>query len=118
MKWLVCGGRDFGDFSFLDKTLTLLMLFRGRPDLIIEGGAGGADYLARMWAQGDAIPVHTERADWQRFGKRAGPKRNRAMLRLKPDLVIAFAGNEGTADMVAIARHAGIEVLEPKEDAA
>jgi UDP-N-acetylmuramoylalanine-D-glutamate ligase len=32
--------------------------------------------------------------------------------REKPDLVVAFPGGRGTADMVAKARAAGVEVLE------
>lgn len=36
----------------------------------------------------------------------------------KPDLVIAFPGGRGTADMVRRARAAGIEVREIKEGSA
>ena len=38
--------------------------------------------------------------------------RNRSMLALNPDLVLAFPGGIGTANMVRIAREAGILVTE------
>ncbi len=45
-----------------------------------EGGARGADRLARVWAQLGGIEVETHPAQWERDGKAAGPIRNRAML--------------------------------------
>lgn len=59
-------------------------------------------------------PVRAFPADWHRDGKAAGPIRNRRMLlEGMPDLVVAFPGGRGTADMVRRARAAGIEVVEP-----
>jgi len=52
-------------------------------------------------------------AEWDKFGRRAGPLRNEQMLREgKPDVVVAFPGGRGTAHMVRIAKEAGIDVLE------
>ncbi len=111
---LVCGSRDSDDVSFVWRTLDDLDEMR-RIDMVIDGGASGVDRIARRWA------VHRDRrseifpADWQRHGAAAGPIRNAAMLNHgKPDLVIAFPGGKGTADMVRKARAAGVEVLEVK----
>lgn len=106
-KVLVCGGRDYGEADKVEEVLSAL-----DPSLIIEGGARGADSLARLWATKNGVHVCTVNALWDFYGKRAGPIRNSAMLALKPDLVVAFPGGRGTADMVAQAREAGIEVLE------
>ncbi len=52
-------------------------------------------------------------ADWHEHGRAAGPIRNARMIAEgRPDLVIAFPGGRGTADMVSRARKAGIEVRE------
>lgn len=52
-------------------------------------------------------------ADWHTHGRAAGPIRNRRMIEEgKPDLVVAFPGGRGTANMVNQARAAGIEVRE------
>ena len=50
-------------------------------------------------------------ADWDQFGRWTGPKRNKEMLeRYGPDLVLAFEGGKGTADMVKQAQAAGVAV--------
>ena len=112
MRVLVCGGRDYSDVGTLVSRLAGLHVDRG-IDLIIEGGGAGADTLARQFGQVSCIPVQTFRADWRKHGRGAGPIRNRQMIEEgKPDLVVAFPGGKGTADMVRRARAAGIEVLE------
>jgi DNA-binding MurR/RpiR family transcriptional regulator len=53
-------------------------------------------------------------ADWEAYGKAAGPIRNQRMLdEGKPDLVIAFSDlptTSGTYDMIKRAKAAGIPV--------
>lgn len=49
---------------------------------------------------------------WKDHGKAAGPIRNQLMLDdFKPDLVVAFPGGKGTADMVKKAQDAGVTVI-------
>ena len=45
------------------------------------------------------------------MGHCGGPKRNQMMLDQKPDIVLAFPGGRGTADMIARAEQAGVEVV-------
>ena len=122
-RLLVCGGRNYTDSSFLFKTLDALP----RPLLVIEGGqrkwdvmlkryVGGADYLAMCWARERGIECVTENAEWRRLGRAAGRARNALMLeKYKPTLVVAFPGGRGTANMVRLAREAGVEVLKAGE---
>ena len=80
---------------------------------VIHGGSSGADALAGRWAHLASIPYTVYPANWERHGKAAGPLRNQRMLdEGKPDLVIAFPGGRGTADMVRRAKEAGVEVRE------
>jgi hypothetical protein len=112
MKILVCGGRDYTDIRTLFKVLNECIPNYPPPYAleIIQGGAKGADFLAKCWAASLGIN-HTEfRADWKQYGKKSGMIRNQAMLDYGPDLVIAFPGGVGTADMVRRAEAAGIEV--------
>jgi hypothetical protein len=117
MRVLICGGRDFSDRSAMSRTL---MKYRpqsiatGVSDCIfILGGAPGADRLAEEWADTFGVRKRIFPADWKVHGRAAGPIRNQRMIDDgKPDLVIAFPGGRGTADMVARARKAGIEVIE------
>jgi hypothetical protein len=80
---------------------------------VIEGGALGADRLGRAWARTNGITVHTVEADWKRFGIAAGHIRNGVMLMLIPDLVVAFHGGRGTANMIKQAKAAGVKVFQP-----
>jgi YspA, cpYpsA-related SLOG family len=80
----------------------------------MQGGARGADALAKDWAMTHPDIKRFEiKADWKRYGNAAGPIRNQRMLEWGPDLVVAFAGGTGTAGMVALARAAGVPVIEP-----
>ena len=112
MRVLVCGGRDYDNGPLLFHELDELRKVCGYL-VIIQGGAKGADQFARQWAWRNRSECITEAADWEAHGKAAGPIRNQAMIdKHKPLLVMAFPGGRGTADMVARARKAGIEVRE------
>lgn len=109
---LITGGRAYANDTRLFAVLDRYHSVNG-IDLIIEGGATGADRLARRWADHASVPIETYEADWENQGSFAGPARNKRMLdEGKPDLVIAFPGGRGTADMVRKARRAGVEVVE------
>lgn len=106
MKVIVTGGRDFEDAEMIARNLEKL-----KPTLIIEGGARGADRLAREWAKANNVPFHTEEADWSGLGLSAGHTRNRAMLEKFPDAtVLVFPGGKGTRNCMnqAIARKRNI----------
>ena len=112
LRVLVCGGRDFNDPMTLGAWLGGIHAQKGIA-LMIEGGATGADTMARAFAKWAGIPVQTFLADWDRYQSAAGPIRNRQMLEeAKPDLVVAFEGGKGTKSMVKLARAAGVRVLE------
>jgi predicted solute-binding protein len=74
--------------------------------------------MAEWWAKAEGVPCEVYQADWARLGRKAGPIRNQRMLdEAKPDVVIAFPGGRGTADMLRRTRQAGVEVIEVKYDA-
>lgn len=113
MRILVCGGRDFKDKNLVYKTLWPYYE-EYRADLeIISGMARGADHLGWLFAHHHDLKCHEFPADWDTYGKKAGPMRNIQMLvEGKPDLVIAFPGGTGTAHMVRISKKAGVKVIE------
>ncbi len=115
MKVLVCGGRKFNDYHLLDRALTRLHKEKGPIKLIVNGDALGADKASTVWAERNNISVAIFPAEWKRYGKSAGPRRNASMLRqTSPDCVVCFQGGHGTADMVMKARDANIPVWEVK----
>lgn len=105
MRVLVCGGRGFADTDAMTAALGPL-----HPEIVIHGGASGADALAGAWAAGRNVPCMVFPAHWVQ-GRSAGPRRNAWMVTYgKPDLVVAFPGGRGTENMVRTARAAGVEV--------
>lgn len=109
---LVCGGRNYNDHARVAAVLDKLHAEVG-ISLIIQGGARGADELAFGWARANGVEEIQFDADWENQGSFAGPARNKRMLdEGRPDLVIAFPGGKGTADMVRKARKAGVDVVE------
>lgn len=117
MRILVCGGRHYNDRDNVHNTLCDLNAKRGPITCIIHGAATGVDHEGMIWAQMMAtvqkITQAPFAADWRKHGRAAGPLRNQRMLdEGKPDLVVAFPGGKGTADMVRRAKAAKIEVLE------
>ena len=112
MKVLVCGGRDYIKREAL--FLVLDRLHAERPIAqVIHGAARGADSLAGEWARARGVEEKAFPAEWQRYGRSAGSRRNHRMLyEGKPDLVVAFPGGRGTADMKDRATAGGVEVEE------
>ena len=115
MKVLICGGRDFTDYRRFAVAMREITLEYGPFDVAIHGDAKGADHCAHLWANspiGSKSEIVFE-ADWKTHGNAAGPKRNQQMLdEGKPDLVVAFPGGRGTADMVRRAKVAKLPVIE------
>lgn len=71
-KAIVCGGRNFSDKSLLFATLDELDVRH-----VIEGGATGADVLAREWAQQRFRPFTEYPANWMAHGRGAAAFRRR-----------------------------------------
>jgi hypothetical protein len=110
-KVLVTGGRNYSDVAHVHEVLNTLYIDRG-PLVIIQGGATGADFIAKSWA---TIAYNCEeitvKAEWDKYGKAAGHIRNKKMLDLHtPDLVMAFPGGAGTANMTRQASKNGYTV--------
>lgn len=112
MKILICGDRDWNDSLFMLKVMEWLIEEFG-VYFVISGGAPGADILAILWAKRFGLPYHEERAQWEKYGKAAGHIRNKAMLDMNPDLVVAFHNDidksKGTKNCLDQAKKKGIE---------
>ena len=112
MTVLICGSRDWQDYpavlQLLTKTHTVTPI-----ELIIEGGARGADFYGRTAAIALRVHYKTYPAEWDRYGKSAGYRRNKQMVDAKPDLVMAFQlnGSKGTQHTIDLALAAGIRVI-------
>lgn len=140
MRVLICGSRTYDDPEFVASVLLGMFMHHDIGFLlthvehftVIAGEAPGADTFAKEWAIGggthpynlgeipalDTCSVYYEgySADWDQYGKAAGPIRNKQMLvEGKPDCVVAFIDkplkdSKGTLNMVTQAMDAGLPV--------
>lgn len=113
---LVCGSRDFAVRGLLDAKLDEVRERLGDvPMRVISGAARGADRMAAEWAASNGVPCDEYAAEWNRYGKSAGYRRNERMLNEgRPHLVVGFPQGEsrGTRMMMDIASKAGVAVEE------
>lgn len=130
---LVTGSRDYTKKGVLEALLTgLLSKWLFGEFTLIHGGALGADKLAKQWAApllenveatvkgnvhkwNGVINMIQVDAEWDKYGKGAGARRNAQMLEYEPKLCIAFKDNfdhtfehGGTENMCVLAMTSGI----------
>lgn len=105
---IIAGSRCFNDYEYLKKCMDFYL--KNQKDVVVLcGEAHGADTLGKRYAQERGFSVLSFPADWRRFGRAAGPVRNRAMS-AQADACVVFwvGGSPGSASMVAEARRAGL----------
>jgi len=118
MKILVCGGRKFYNWPAVKNELDHLHRMLGPITCVVQGGAAGADRLAKHWALLAGVQCLEYPAQWSQHGPSAGMIRNRQMLDENPDikLVIAFPGGPGTFGMIREAQRQNVPVMQPLEE--
>ncbi len=108
---IVTGSRDWTDSGLIENKLISI-----GAKLVVQGGAAGADTIASEWAKYHDVEVDTVKANWNKYGKSAGPIRNRAMLekyKNKPGVVVVvFRKNNsrGTTHCYELAKSLGFTV--------
>ncbi len=110
MKLAIVGGRDFNNYTLMESILWDLLRVKGGntpQDIIISGGATGADFLAKKYAGEESIPYLEFLPDWKKEGKSAGFNRNTKIVN-ECDMVLAFwdGASRGTADTIEKAKRA------------
>lgn len=104
MKVLVVGSREFSDYSKLENSLDSLYE-PGKIELIISGGAKGADSLAEVYADVHRIEKSILLPDWDLHGKKAGILRNVKMVDMTDEVVAFWDGeSRGTKSTIDYAR--------------
>lgn len=121
------GGDGFGSIFGVMLVRIAVVGSRDYPDLdqvrgyvgelpadthVVSGGARGVDRAAELAARARGLPVTIMRADWARFGRSAGFRRNALLVRAV-DRVVAFwdGRSRGTAGTIEMARRLGKQVV-------
>ncbi len=115
--FIICGSRHWGDYNALADQIDAV----GIPDIVIHGGAPGADTLAAQYALELDCNVICIPAQWKEYGRNAGPIRNNEMLKVLRAIgncgyyiaVLAFplGASHGTRNMMRLAEEHGVKVI-------
>ena len=108
MKKIVIGGcRDYNDYDvfkeFVDSCLSRLK--EEHSLTIVSGHCSGVDLMGERYAKENGLGLEIFPADWDKYGRAAGPIRNKQMVEVS-DYVIAFWNQKsrGTKSLIAYAR--------------
>ncbi len=106
-RCIIAGSRDFTDYECFKRAVLAVLPEKTE---IISGHARGTDSMAELLAEELGWPLRVFPADWKRYGRAAGPIRNRQMAVFAAEegngILIAFlkGGSRGTTGMIDIAR--------------
>ena len=110
MKIVVGGCRNFFDYSVVSYHLDALIKKHDPTDVIVflSGHCSGVDLLVEQYATEHAHSLMLFPAEWERYGRAAGPIRNKSMVE-NSDQVVAFwdGKSRGTASLIRYARKLG-----------
>lgn len=119
---IICGSRDYDNYERL-KTMCDYYLSKkiqsGERVVVISGGAKGADSLGERYAQERGLEVKVFRADWDKYGKRAGILRNTKMAEIANACIAfpsAYSENKGTLNMIQQAKQHNLLVRVVEDD--
>ena len=108
---IIAGSRGFKDFQgfcdYADKVLARKA--QEGQIVVLSGHCRGVDLMGEAYAKTKGYTVELHPADWQRYGRSAGPKRNKEMAAAAHALIAIWDGqSRGTKNMIDEARAAGL----------
>lgn len=100
-KVIIAGSRVITDYFEIVTALTLAGYTVSNLTEIVSGTARGVDQLGEMLANRNNIPVKKFPANWDKYGKSAGYRRNADMADYADSLVSIWDGqSKGTKHMI------------------
>ena len=112
-KIIIAGGRNFNDYELLEKEVSgfLKTLDIDSGLEIVSGGAKGVDAMGERFAQENNFAVKLFPAEWSKYGRGAGPKRNKQMAEYATHLIVFWNGeSRGTKSMIMLAKKNNLNV--------
>ena len=108
---IIAGGRDFCDYALLEQSMDRLLSNIEDNIVVVCGMARGADSLGEQYAKARGFQVCYFPAEWDKYGKSAGYKRNEQMAQ-NADALVAFWDRQsrGTKHMINIANRYSLKV--------
>jgi predicted Rossmann fold nucleotide-binding protein DprA/Smf involved in DNA uptake len=104
MKVAIIGSRNYAKLHLVQKMVEVLP-----PGcILISGGARGVDTIAEKAARSRGLTVQVFPAEWRKYGRGAGIRRNRDII-AHADVVLAFWNgiSPGTEHSIQLAKSLG-----------
>ena len=110
MRLIIAGSRTFNDYALLSRAMKPI-LEKNSDITIISGTARGADELGERYAYEHKLKLELYPANWNKYGKAAGYKRNFQMAKKATHLLAFWDGlSRGTKHMIDIATTEGLRI--------
>lgn len=116
VRVIIAGGRNFSNVMLFRNTIRKYLLDIKDEIEIISGGCSGADTMGEWFAEDNDLKLTVFEADWDKYGKAAGPIRNEQMAKYAAEsdrgILIAFpiGKSPGTRNMIKLAKQFDLEV--------
>ena len=112
MKIIIAGSRTFTDYKKLCAQCDKILQDQNTIEIVSGAYYKGADKLGEKYAAEKGFKLTKFPADWNRFGRAAGPKRNKQMANYA-DVLIAFwdGKSRGTKNMIEVAKSNHLNVF-------
>ena len=112
MRIIIAGSRSFLNYSFLEQECDRIIGDYPDKITIVSGGAKGADRLGELYAEERGYNINRYPAEWDKYGKSAGYRRNEVMAQ-NADALFAFWDGEskGTGHMIDLANKHNLKVF-------
>lgn len=109
MRVIIAGSRSIDDYELL---LDAIEASGFKITQIISGRARGVDKMGESYGRRHKIPLKYFPADWNKYGKSAGIRRNVLMAENADALIALWDGkSKGTAHMIDYAKRKGLQVF-------
>ena len=112
-KVIIAGSRGFSNYKLLHEQCNKFLREKRKTHnvIIISGGARGADLLGEKYAKDEGFDLEIYLADWKKFGKTAGFRRNEQMAEVADALIAFWDGkSHGTKHMIDIMNEKNLQV--------
>ena len=109
MKVIIAGSRTITDYQVVEEAIKESGF---NIVEVVSGKARGVDRLGELYAELNNLYIKSFWADWHRYGKAAGPIRNRQMADYADALIAVWDGqSKGTLHMINIAKEKELKVF-------
>jgi hypothetical protein len=112
-KVIIAGSRGFSNYRLLREQCNKFLREKRKISniIIVSGHARGADTLGEKYAQDEGFDLEIYPAQWDKFGKRAGYRRNEQMAKVADALIAFWDGSSiGTKHMIDIMNEKNLSV--------